>query len=197
MKASTVIIIQRKTKMLDYPVYIRLTTESEKPFFENRSSAEAVIGALINAQQQGWLRLHGFVLLPSALEMVASVIRQGVPGVVAQIQAETIPLLSILLPNSGWVWSRQYSHTMLMTQRALDARLNILLLSPVANGIVDAAEQYPYSSANPRYSASVASYAGFQKTPEVETISDDESGESEVISGTLPETVASDNPGVV
>jgi hypothetical protein len=129
--------------------------------------------------------------------MVASVIRQGIPGAIAHVQAETIPLLSILLPNAGWVWSRSFSHTMLTTQRALDARLNILLLSPVANGITDTAEQYPYSSANPRYTASVTAYAGFQKIAVLEPIGEQDSGESDVISETLPETVAPDKPGVV
>jgi hypothetical protein len=51
----------------------------------------------------------------------------------------------------------------LRTQRALDARLAMLLLAPVASGIVDMAASYPYSSANPRYGNSVSVYTGFGK----------------------------------
>jgi hypothetical protein len=52
--------------------------------------------------------------------------------------------------------------TPLETPRALDARLKMLLLSPVARGLCDSAESYPYSSANPRYSDVTSPYVGFQ-----------------------------------
>jgi hypothetical protein len=138
-----------------------MTTENEGPLLKNPSSAEALIGVVISAQSQGWLRLHGFVVLPEALEMVMSPIKQSVSGVVGHIQAETIPLLAVLLPNAGMVWARRFMQLPLTTQQALDARLNMLLLAPVANGIVDRAEAYPYSSANPRYASAVSVYAGF------------------------------------
>lgn len=147
--------------MSDYPVYVRMTTENEEPLLKNHSSAEALISAVISAQAQGWLRLHGFVALPEALEMVMSPLRQGVSGVVGHIQAETIPLLAVILPNTGMVWARRFTQLPLTTQHALDARLNMLLLAPVANGIVDRAEVYPYSSANARYASVVSVYAGF------------------------------------
>jgi hypothetical protein len=149
--------------MPDYPVYVRTSTDNEEPLLKNHSSAEAVISVVISAQAQGWLRLHGFVVLPEALEMVMSPIRSSVSGVVGHIQAETIPLLAVLLPNAGLVWARRFTQLSLMTQQALDARLNILLLAPVANGIASKAEAYPYSSANPRYVSSVSIYAGFNR----------------------------------
>lgn len=149
--------------MLDHPVFVRMPTEDEKPYFANKSSAENVISVLIAAQRQDWLRLHGFVILPEALEMVMTPIKQGVAGVVAHLQAETIPLLTVLLPEAGMVWARQVAHVSLTTQRALDARLQMMLLVPVANGISETAADYAYSSANPRYTASVTVFTGFQK----------------------------------
>ena len=46
----------------------------------------------------------------------------------------------------------------------MNARLNMLLLAPVAHGLTETAEAYPYSSANPRYRSNVANYAGFPKS---------------------------------
>lgn len=149
--------------MFEYPVFIRMATENEEPLLKNRSSAEAVISVVISAQMQGWMRLHGFVVLPEALEMVLSPIKQSVAGVVAHVQAETIPLLAVLLPNAGMIWGRKFTQISLMTQSALDARLSMMLLAPVANGIANSAETYPYSSANPRYASTVSVYAGFAK----------------------------------
>lgn len=151
--------------MLDHPVFIRMPTEKDEPYFRIRSAAEVVASTLINMQQSGWLRLHGFVILPEAVELVATPIKQGVAGLVAQFQAETIPLLVVLLPQAGMVWATRYVQTALTTQRALDAQLTILLLQPVAAGIVTSADQYPYSSANPRYLTRVSVYAGFGRQP--------------------------------
>ncbi|RMF78567.1 MAG: hypothetical protein D6737_14335 [Chloroflexi bacterium] len=152
--------------MFDHPVYIRMPTESNKPYFKNSSSAEVVVSALIGAQRTGWVRLHGFIVLPDALEMVCTPIKQGISGVVAHIQSQAIPLLTILLPDAALIWERDFVYTHLTTQRALDARLNMLLLSPVANGITQTAEEFPYSSANPRYQATVSVFAGFQMVDE-------------------------------
>jgi hypothetical protein len=44
----------------------------------------------------------------------------------------------------------------------------MLLLAPVAGGIVDVASAYPYSSANPRYVATVSAYSGDLKTSTTE-----------------------------
>jgi hypothetical protein len=145
------------------PVYVRIATENEAPYFRNRSAAEAVISVVIDAQKQGWMDLHGFVVLPEALEIVSTPIKQGVAGMVAQIEAETIPLLAILLPNATGIWERHFMQIPLATQRALDARLAMLLLAPVASGIVDIAAAYPYSSANLRYLSTVSPYTGYSK----------------------------------
>lgn len=148
---------------MEHPVYIRIPTQNELPHLKNRSAAEAVISVLMSAQMRGWLRLHGFVVLPGALEIVATPLKQGVAGVVAHLQAETIPLLSVMMPEAGFFWAMRYHTVDLTTQLALDAQLQMLLLAPVAHSIVKTAAEYPYSSANPRYAASVAPYAGFQR----------------------------------
>src|SRR5262245_55109575 len=147
--------------MLEHPYYLRIPTDNEEPCFRSRSCAELVIGTVMNAQRQGWMRLHGFIVLPEGLEMVATPIRQGASGIVAYIQAESIPLLAILLPSAGLIWGRRFVQMPLDTQIALDARLSMLLLAPVAAGIVDKAKDYPYSSANERYSSMISIFAGF------------------------------------
>jgi len=147
--------------MLEQPVYLRIPTENELPFFQRHSCAEVVIGAVMKAQHSGWMRLHGFVILPETLEIVATPLKLSVSALVGHIQSETIPLLTILIPNAGLIWNRYFMRTPLINQRALDARLNILLLSPVASGLADYAEAYGFSSANPRYSGTTSVYSGF------------------------------------
>ncbi|GIL14503.1 MAG: hypothetical protein BroJett038_32230 [Chloroflexota bacterium] len=161
-----------QTMIHNYPVYVRVPTENETPYLKNRSCAEAIIGVVIEAQKQEWMQLHGFVVLPEALELVATPTKQGVAGMVAHIQSETIPLLAILLPGANLIWEKRFMQIPLTSQRALDARLAMLLLAPVACGIVEMAASYPYSSANPRYAAAVSAYSGFQKPPETENAAD-------------------------
>ena len=147
--------------MSEYPVYIHMPTENGKPYLENRSAAEAIIGAIITAQNEGWITLHGFVVLPTALELVISPIRQGISGVVAHIQAETLPILSVLKPEALMFWSTRYQHTMIETQRALAARIEMMVLAPVAQELCASPEAYPFSSANRRYQSHVQVFAGF------------------------------------
>ncbi len=149
--------------MSDLPVYIRMPTENEAPYLRSPSCAEAVISAIIDAQTDKWLQLHGFAVLPEGLEMVATPIKQGPAGLVAHLQSETIPPLAILLPGSAAIWERRFLQIPLNSQRALDARLAMLLLAPVAAGLADMAAAYPYSSANPRYTAVVSPFMGFSR----------------------------------
>jgi hypothetical protein len=148
--------------MLEHPVYLRIPTENEQPFFQNPSCAEVVIGAVMKAQHSGWMRLHGFVILPETLELVATPLKLSVSALVGHLQSETIPLLTILIPNAGLIWNRYFMRTPLESQRSLDARLSILLLSPVAAGLAESAEAYGFSSANARYSGTISVFAGFQ-----------------------------------
>ncbi len=148
--------------MFEQPIYLRIPTENDQPYFERHSCAEVVISAVIKAQQSGWLRLHGFVVLPEALEMVITPVRFSLSTLVGHLQSETIPLLSILVPHGDLIWSSYFLHTTLETQRALDARLNMLLLSPVASGLAENASAYAYSSANSRYMGGVTTFAGYQ-----------------------------------
>jgi hypothetical protein len=150
--------------MVEHPVYLRIPTENELPLFASASSAEVVISAVIRAQQSGWLTLHGFVVLPETLELVATPLKVSVSALVGYIESETIPLLHILLPNTDLIWNRHFMRSPLETQRSLDARLHILLLSPVARGLAESADAYAYSSVNPRYSETTTVFTGFRKT---------------------------------
>jgi hypothetical protein len=150
--------------MGDQPVYLRIPTENELPLFERHSCAEVVIGAVMKAQQTGYMLLHAFVVLPETLEMVATPVNMSVSALVGTIESETIPLLSVLIPNGGLIWNRYFMRSPLETQRSLDARLNMLLLSPVARGLAESAEGYAYSSSNPRYSGVTTAFTGFRKS---------------------------------
>jgi hypothetical protein len=147
--------------MDEQPVYIHIPTEDEQPLLNCQSCAEAVITTVIEAQKDGWMRLHGFVVLPEALEMVVTPLRQNISVLVGYIESETAPRLNALLPVSGMTWSRCFMRSPLENQRALDARLGILLLMPVARGLAEHPETYPYSSAHPRYIGATSPYAGF------------------------------------
>lgn len=149
----------------EYPVFVQMPTHNETALFTARSDAEVVISTLIDAKAAGWLEIHGFVLLPDALEMVCTPRKQSIAGVVAHIQAETFPLLAVLRPEVGQFWAARFIRTPLVTQRALDARLHMLLLAPVAAGLVETASAYPYSSANIRYLDAVELYTGFRNPP--------------------------------
>jgi hypothetical protein len=140
-----------------------MPTEDDKPYLANKSAAEAVISTLVTVQNQGWLRLHGFCVLPDALQMVMSPIRQGISGVVAHYQAETMVVLGVIVPEALMFWSPSYTSSPVLTQTALNARLEMVRLAPVAAGLVDDAGTYPYSSSNERYKSNVAVYAGFAR----------------------------------
>ncbi len=153
-----------KCFIVEHPVYLRIPTENEEPLFERHSCAEVIISAVMKAEQTGWMQLHGFVVLPETLELVVTPLKVGVSALVGYLESETIPHLSILLPATGLIWNRYFMRTPLETQRALDARLKILLLSPVARGLAETSDAYPYSSANPRYAGATSVYTGFQNS---------------------------------
>jgi hypothetical protein len=172
--------------MSDQPVYLRIPTEHEQPLFESHSCAEVVIGVVVKAQEIGYMRLHGFVVLPGTLELVATPINMSVGALVGYIQSETIPLLSVLVPNSGMIWNRYFMRTPLETQRALDARLNMLLLSPVAHGLTNDAESYAYSSSNPRYSGAITPFTDYQRFASLPQTAPLNSGDDEETATDLP-----------
>ncbi len=110
------------------------------------------------------MRLHGFVVLPETLELVATPLNLSVSALVSAVESETTPPLRKLVSNGGLIWSRYFMRTPLDTQRAFNVRLSLLLLSPIARGLSLSPEAYPHSSANPRYSGVTSTYTGFHTT---------------------------------
>lgn len=133
-----------------FPIYLRISTEAEQPLLRSQSCAETVIAALLQIQASGWLALHGFVVLPEALELIGTPLAPSIGALVGGIVAATAPLLDVLTPTSGQLWSRCFMRTPLPTARAFETRLSILLLTPVARGLATTPAGYPYSSAHPR-----------------------------------------------
>ena len=111
------------------------------------------------------MTLHGFVVLPETLELVATPLKMSVSALVGYIQSETIPLLSILLPDNGLIWNRYFMRTPLETQRSLDARLNMLLLSPVAHGLAENCRSLRLQFGQSALRRDHRVYTGFHKAP--------------------------------
>jgi hypothetical protein len=149
--------------MSDTPVYVRVPTQHDHPYLKNHSAAEAVISVVMATQMRGWFRLHGFVVLPHALELIFTPIKQSVASIVATIQSETIPQLNVLLPESGHVWAQRHQIVNLTQQNLLDMQLQMILQAPVAHNLTTDPTKYLYSSANPRYQAGIVAYSGYSR----------------------------------
>lgn len=147
--------------MVDKPTFLRMPTENDAPYFASFSCAEILIDSLMAAQRRGWLQLHAFTVLPNAVELLATSLKQDIMGIKEYFQAQTTPLLTILLPKAANVWDRRFVVKWLDSQRAYDLQQEVMRCSPVDYRLSHTPELYPYSSAHPRYEGLVTPYMGF------------------------------------
>ncbi|MDX2162987.1 MAG: hypothetical protein SF162_16850 [bacterium] len=155
--------------MLNKPTYLRIPTEQDAPYFASASAAEIIVDRLMAAQRRGNLLLHAFVVLPNAVELIATPLGTDMIDIKDELQAHTAILLNILLPKAAQVWDRRFIVKWLDTQRALDLQLQVMACLPLEHALADQPTFYAYSWLHPRYKGCTSPYMRFMHAEAIAT----------------------------
>lgn len=114
--------------------------------------AEIVIGSLIWALEQAWFRILGFVVMPDHYHVSIGLgAKKTLSQVMESIGKYTARRINELLRQEGSFWEEGFYDHLIRNREDFDRILEYMHNNPVMAGLVESPEEWPYSTANPRY----------------------------------------------
>lgn len=131
-----------------YPSLITTNVADRRPLLAEPGAAVALVHALTEAQEQLHFHLYAWVLMPDHLHLVIEVPDGMTSGTVMRfMKARFARRWNHRIGRGGAVWQTRFHERVLTSERALLAAVEYVHANPVAAGLVEAAEDYLFSSA--------------------------------------------------
>jgi REP element-mobilizing transposase RayT len=114
--------------------------------------AEIVIGSLTWALEQSWFRILGFVVMPDHYHVnIGLGVRKTLSQVMESIGKYTARRINKLLGQEGSFWEEGFYDHLIRNREDFGKILEYVHNNSVMAGLVESPEEWPYSTANPRY----------------------------------------------
>jgi REP element-mobilizing transposase RayT len=114
--------------------------------------AELVINSLLWAANESWIRLLGFVVMPDHCHVNLGLGEvKTLSQVMESIGKFTARRINLHLGREGPFWEEGFYDHMIRNREEFGRTLKYIHNNPVAAGLVEYPEDWPYSTANPRY----------------------------------------------
>jgi putative transposase len=157
--------------------FITTNAAGHQPLFADARVAEILMESLCWLQDQGRIRLMGFVVMPDHLHMALvlndtetdsgaearSYNKDAKHGVGAPFRARSLAMvmdsfkgytgkkINKLLRRRGPVWQRAYHDRLVRNRKDFETRLAYMQGNPVRKQLVRYEHEHAYSTANPKY----------------------------------------------
>ncbi len=119
-----------------------------------QACAEVVINSLIWAASEEWIRILGFVIMPDHYHLNLGLgKKKTLSQVMESIGKFTARQINQHLGREGTFWEEGFYDHMIRNRQEFDRILEYIHNNPVAAGLVEYPEDWPYSTAHPRYAA--------------------------------------------
>jgi putative transposase len=125
--------------------FVTAVTAQRRKLFQVAASAELFVEVLLEYRRQGRFLAHGFVVMPDHFHAIIT----PAPDVSLEKALQFIKGgFSFRLKSKLDVWMHSFNETQILTEEKFRNCLRYIEANPVRRGSVEAAEEYPYSSAS-------------------------------------------------
>ncbi|MDK2779383.1 MAG: transposase [Pseudomonadota bacterium] len=115
-------------------------------FFDDEDY-EFYLASLQKAAEQYDVKIHAYVLLPNAVQMVATpAIAQGISSMMQSLGRRYVQYINHRYQRSGTLWAGRYKSSVIDSEAYLLTCYRYVELKPMHEGLVEGPELYPWSS---------------------------------------------------
>lgn len=130
--------------------FITIGAHMKRNLFQREGVAELMVATILKYRDAGEFELHEYVVLPNHVHLLLSINDQERLGRVIQVIKGGF---SHSLRQNGIivraVWEERYHDRRVRDNNEFAEFVRYIRQNPVQKGLVDSAEEYPYSSAGP------------------------------------------------
>jgi putative transposase len=123
--------------------FITTVTRLRTPLFRQKAAAELLVETLMHYRDGGKYLLHEFVVMPDHLHAILT----PTDGLSLERAMQFIKGGFSFRLGKGSIWQQSFSHDRIEDERDYEKHREYVWMNPVRAGLVQRAEDYPYSSA--------------------------------------------------
>ena len=132
--------------------FITTTTQGRESVFASEENALILWNIINNQRERERFYLLGFVIMPDHLHLV--IIPKGetkISFIMQEIKKGSSRLINRSKGRRGKLWLDEYYDYVIRNENDLMEKMRYIHYNPIKRGLVDDEEEYPFSSANPKY----------------------------------------------
>ncbi|TES93221.1 MAG: hypothetical protein E3J87_02755 [Candidatus Cloacimonadota bacterium] len=134
-----------------YPSYVTTKTKKNIAYFKNSRHAETVISAIYFCHKKEWMYLLSFVVMPEHSHIIIIPRDKDSSQIMHSIKSYTANKINEFLKRKGNLWQQSFWEYTIPNRKILLQKVQYVHNNPVRKGLCNTPEEYPFSSANPRY----------------------------------------------
>ncbi len=149
----------KSLNLAGYPVYITTNTLNRAPLFADSGNADIVIRALYYCRKAGWIHLLAFVVMPDHLHFIAVLLgEKTLSQLLHSIKSYSSKQINERLRKEGGNWQAGKWEFTIGSREVLLQKVAYIHNNPVRRGLLERPEDYPFSSANPKFETDLGLY---------------------------------------
>jgi putative transposase len=134
-----------------YPSFITTKTIKNFPFFSDMQNAGCLVSCLFFGQKKNWFDLISFVIMPDHLHLIVVPKEKNISQIMHSIKSFSSNEINGCREHIGSIWQSSFRDLTLWSEDVLIEKIKYIHDNPVRKNLVSDPEDYPYSSANPRF----------------------------------------------
>ena len=137
--------------LTDYPHHVILRGNNRQEIFSGESDMQRMLSLLEEHSLVQGVDVHAYVLMGNHLHLLVTPRRDGALSLMMQAVGRSyVRAFNQAHGRTGTLWEGRYRSSVIQTERYLLACMAYIDLNPVRAGMVEAPENYPWSS-HPHY----------------------------------------------
>ena len=125
-------------------------------FLASSDCAQAVVDSLLWMRDNQWCRILGFVVMPDHYHMAIGLhSAKSLSELIASLDKYTASRINRSLGRRGAFWEEGFYDHAIRDRKDFNSILDYIHNNPVAAGLIDEPEGWPYSTANPKYASEI------------------------------------------
>lgn len=131
----------------DYPHHVILRGNNRQSIFSAVADYQRMLDLLLESSRSYGVEIHAYVLMTNHLHLLLTPRRdQGVPKMMQGVGRSYVRYFNSMHQRSGTLWEGRYRSTLIQSERYLMTCMAYIDLNPVRAGMVEEADNYPWSS---------------------------------------------------
>ena len=142
------------------PSFITTNTHARRTTFASAATCDLFISIMYAALRETRTQLLAFAVMPDHVHLIIVAGAADISKTMQLIKGRFAREYNLRVKGTGAVWQTRFHESTLATEPALGSAIEYVHNNPVAAGLVEEPEDYPFSSANDRFDTDLEDYLG-------------------------------------